>query len=80
MIGTEAYIAPEVKAGEPASERSDLYALGVLLADLAREGAGAPLWALTDRLREPDPEARARRAPPRRWPSSSAPPPRCRAS
>ena len=58
VIGTEAYIAPEVKAGEPASERSDLYALGVLLADIAREGAGAPLWALTDRLREQAPEAR----------------------
>ena len=58
VIGTEAYIAPEVKAGEPASERSDLYALGVLLADIAREGAGAPLWALIDRLREQAPEAR----------------------
>ena len=58
VLGTEAYIAPEVKAGEPASERSDLYALGVLLADIAREGAGAPLWALTDRLREQAPEAR----------------------
>jgi hypothetical protein len=58
VVGTEAYIAPEVKAGEPASERSDLYALGVLLADIARDGAGAPLWALTDRLREQAPEAR----------------------
>ena len=51
VIGTEAFIAPEVKMGEPASERSDLYALGVLLADVAREGAGTPLWTLTDRLR-----------------------------
>ena len=58
VLGTEAYIAPEVKAGDAASERSDLYALGVLLADLAREGAGAPLWTLTDRLRSADPEAR----------------------
>ena len=62
VFGTEAYIAPEVKAGEPASERSDLYALGVLLADIAREGAGAPLWALTDRLREQAPEARPKSA------------------
>jgi uncharacterized membrane protein YgcG len=62
VVGTEAYIAPEVKAGEPASERSDLYALGVLLADIAREGAGAPLWALTDRLREQAPEARPKSA------------------
>jgi serine/threonine-protein kinase len=51
VLGTEAFIAPEVKVGEPASERSDLYALGVLLADVAREGAGTPLWTLTDRLR-----------------------------
>ena len=29
VIGTEAFIAPEVMAGDPASERSDLYALGV---------------------------------------------------
>ncbi len=58
VIGTEAYIAPEVKAGDAASERSDLYALGVLLADIAREGAGAPLWTLTDRLRAADPAAR----------------------
>jgi len=58
VIGTEAYIAPEVKAGEPASERSDLYGLGVLLADIAREGAGAPLWTLTDRLHAQAPEAR----------------------
>ena len=50
--------SPRGQDGEPASERSDLYALGVLLADVAREGAGAPLWALTDRLREQAPEAR----------------------
>ena len=71
VIGTEAYIAPEVKSGEPASERSDLYALGVLLADVAREGAGAPLWTLTDRLRDREPELRPP-PPPRRSPSSSA--------
>ena len=62
VIGTESYIAPEVKDGEPASERSDLYALGVVLADAAREGAGAALWELIDRLRDPDPERRPRSA------------------
>jgi eukaryotic-like serine/threonine-protein kinase len=62
LIGTESYIAPEVKRGAPASERSDLYALGVVLADVAREGAGAPLWELTDRLRDPEPERRPRSA------------------
>ncbi len=59
VIGTESYLAPEVLRGEPASERSDLYALGMVLADSARGGGGAaPLWGLIDRLRDRDPEAR----------------------
>lgn len=58
VIGTESYIAPEVREGAPASERSDLYALGVVLADAAPEGAGAALRDLADRLRDPDPGAR----------------------
>jgi tetratricopeptide (TPR) repeat protein len=62
VIGTESYIAPEVMAGEQASERSDLYALGVVLADVSREGAGATLWELTDRLRDPEPSRRPRSA------------------
>ena len=62
MIGTESYLAPEVKEGAPASERADLYALGVVLADVSREGAAASLWELTDRLRDPDPERRPRSA------------------
>ena len=31
VVGTPMYVAPEVISGEPASERSDLYSLGVLL-------------------------------------------------
>ncbi len=58
VIGTESYIAPEVRQGAPASERSDLYALGVVLAAAARDGGGGPLWELADRLRDPDPAAR----------------------
>jgi eukaryotic-like serine/threonine-protein kinase len=59
VIGTESYMAPEVRAGEPASERSDLYSTGVLLAEAAREGAPAhALWPLIDRLREEDPSRR----------------------
>ena len=44
IIGTAAYLAPEQLAGEPATERSDLYALGVVLHELAtgsRPAAGA---------------------------------------
>ena len=41
VIGTERYLAPEVMAGEPASERSDLFAVGVVLAEVSRGGAGA---------------------------------------
>ena len=58
VIGTKSYLAPEVLRGRPATERSDLFALGVVLADAAREGADAAFWGLTDRLRDPDPDAR----------------------
>jgi serine/threonine protein kinase len=53
VIGTESYMAPEVRAGDPASERSDLFATGTVLAEAAREGAGAALWSLIDQLRDP---------------------------
>jgi hypothetical protein len=59
VIGTETYLAPEVLAGEPATVRSDLYALGVVLARAAEcDGAGADLWALIEQLRDDDPNAR----------------------
>jgi len=58
VIGTERYLAPEVMRGQPASERSDLYALGVLLADAVRAEAGAAVRKLADQLRDPDPDAR----------------------
>ena len=65
MIGTETYLAPEVLAGEPATVRSDLYALGVVLAQAAAaSGADAGLWALIDApaLGRPRAPARATRA------------------
>ncbi len=37
LVGTLAYLAPEVIQGQPASIQSDLYALGVLLYELAAE-------------------------------------------
>ena len=59
VIGTETYLAPELRRGDPATERSDLYALGIVLADAAGGvGCGAGLWALIERLRAPDPAER----------------------
>jgi serine/threonine protein kinase len=55
VIGTERYLSPEVRGGEPATERSDLFALGVLLAELGGEG---PVLLLAERLRDPDPTQR----------------------
>jgi serine/threonine protein kinase len=41
IVGTPGYIAPEHAAGEPASERADVYALGCVLEDLLA-GIDAP--------------------------------------
>lgn len=59
MVGTVRYLAPElVDTGVP-SERSDLYALGVLLREAAGdELADATLRLLIGRLVDPDPERR----------------------
>ena len=63
VLGTESYLAPELLRGEPASERSDLYALGMVLADAARNsGSGSPVWSLIDRLRDREAERRPRSA------------------
>lgn len=51
MVGTPDYMAPELAHGEPQSPASDVYALAVLLVELAlgerpaRAAAGAPLTA-----------------------------------
>jgi len=58
VIGTLKYMAPEVLAGEAATERADLYALGIVLAE-ALGGAAVPqLDALIDRLTATDPHER----------------------
>jgi len=57
VMGTERYIAPEVLCGEPASERSDLYALGVVLSGASANARGE-LKELIDRLRDEDPARR----------------------
>jgi eukaryotic-like serine/threonine-protein kinase len=54
VLGTERYAAPEVMEGRPASERSDLYSLGVVLR--ACPGAGpAGFDGLVEWLADPDP-------------------------
>jgi len=55
VIGTLKYMAPEVLAGQPATERSDLYALGVVLGE-ALAGREIPqVEALIGRLIASDP-------------------------
>jgi eukaryotic-like serine/threonine-protein kinase len=52
VLGTERYAAPEVMEGEPASERSDLYSLGVVLRACP---GGAGLDGLVGWMAERDP-------------------------
>jgi serine/threonine protein kinase len=63
-IGTLKYMAPEVSAGRPATARSDLYSLGVLLRDCGGESVPslAPLLAALDREDPADRPASAREA------------------
>ena len=57
VLGTERYAAPEVMEGRPATERSDLYSLGVVLGKC--EGrCSRPLAALVESLGDEDPRAR----------------------
>jgi len=57
ILATERFAAPEVMEGRPASERSDLYSLGVVLRSC--EGRHSrDLGALVEGLTERDPESR----------------------
>jgi serine/threonine protein kinase len=58
VIGTLAYMAPEVQHGERATAQSDLYSAGVLLRDHLSDDTPAGLRRLVDRLTEPEPGLR----------------------
>jgi serine/threonine protein kinase len=58
VLGTFQYLAPELRVGEPATVRSDLYAAGVLLREALPTAGNPGLAALAERLSDPDPEAR----------------------
>jgi serine/threonine protein kinase len=57
VMGTMRYLAPEVLEGEPATQASDLYALGMVMRDCIEPGDG-PLNALAGRLTARDPAER----------------------
>jgi eukaryotic-like serine/threonine-protein kinase len=57
VLGTLRYIAPEVATGEPATARSDLYSLGVLLGE-ATGHRSEPLSRLLSRLTAQNPNDR----------------------
>ncbi len=58
VMGTIRYLAPEVAEGGPASERSDLYAAGGVIREVAGEDAPPPLAELIEALTADDPEDR----------------------
>ena len=65
MVGTPSYIAPEVLQLEPATEASDIYAVGVILYEMAtgvhplRELDGEGIAFATLHVDPPSPRARS---------------------
>jgi serine/threonine protein kinase len=57
IMGTVRYLAPEVMKGAPATPRSDLYSLGMVVRDCIGEGGGR-LARLAERLTAQDPAER----------------------
>ncbi|MDX6615775.1 MAG: eukaryotic-like serine/threonine-protein kinase [Solirubrobacterales bacterium] len=62
VFGTLGYMAPEVRQGADADERSDLYSAGVVIAEATGDHGPADLRALAARLQAEDPQRRPRSA------------------
>jgi serine/threonine protein kinase len=62
VFGTLGYMAPEVRQGGEADERSDLYSAGVVISEAIGDHGRADLGALAARLRDEDPQRRPRSA------------------
>ncbi|RFU38964.1 hypothetical protein DZF91_24915 [Actinomadura logoneensis] len=58
LLGTPAYVAPELLAGEDPTPAADVYALGVLLRETLPEPVPSGLAALVDRCLDADPARR----------------------
>jgi serine/threonine-protein kinase len=58
VIGTLKYMAPEVREGETATPRSDLYSCGVLLGQCLEDGRAAEMAPLVASLTRADPSER----------------------
>jgi eukaryotic-like serine/threonine-protein kinase len=66
LAGTPSYMAPEQTTGEPASEASDVFALGVILFEMLAGRRAFPsknLLQVLDQIRRVDAEALASEVP-----------------
>jgi serine/threonine protein kinase len=58
VVGTSRYMAPEQRRGEQVDCRADIYAIGVLLAQILPSDPPRPLAAIAAKACSPEPEVR----------------------